>query len=701
MSDRPQPLRYSVKSSDRIFLHSVEVRFKSADDDAFYVNELGSPLTVHPILFSEVPTLAGAGALSVERDYYSSAHAELKVQRRLAPLNDLADEKRRDLAFQYRCVIMVRSFVDKLPLNLSDRLQIALDEVYPRLRLENLSGDAPCSIAKKDRLPKSTWKDWNSALRRANDNPQALIDTRTGNSSARLPVEVEDLLQTAVYRYLKPGGGTQPIQQNWLKGEIDDINIGRAARGLKNYPVPCLKTLQRRCADVDKFIVLALQHGLEFAEKAYRETHDGLYSRRPGERMEVDGWYMDLHTLIDKKTWKHLSAEDQKKLKTIRVHVVVGIDTAARTINAIKFGWTEDEALIQAVLRQSIEDKTPIAKAIGCECSYEMRSYGIFIADNNPAFKTTDITWKTLKAMNTRQSSIPGMAWHRGRIERFFRTVIMRFVSLFLGQTGSNPKNRTRYQSQDYAIVTHKEVEALLLKWIVDVYHNEKHGGLDGMTPRQAYYLLSQIYPPNIPLTPKQISEIFGQEDRYRLGSAGLVINYTQYRSDQLEMLRKAIGDGTFVDVKIDYADLRQVLVKIPNRLQGRAEYRHEQWISVPHPQIEKRFSLRDLYEASSELAERFGFTFEASEQIQRAAMEVIERKIEEATANTLGEPPIDAAYVEAYKNKSVHELLRWGDPAFLAAQKAEVHTPFIIPQAPNQTSETAPSSSINFSIKD
>ncbi|KQN77506.1 DDE-type integrase/transposase/recombinase [Devosia sp. Leaf64] len=691
--------RYTVGAADRVFLNKVEVRTKATDAKAVYFHELGAPDAVHQVLWTEIDALTDAGILSFEKDYYSNASAKLKVARRMAPLHDLNDIKRSDLSLKYTAVMEVRDFMKKLPLDIERRKEVAINEVWPQLRLRNLSSEFPSRIAKKERLPLSTWNDWNNALLECNDNPQALIDTRAGQSNYRIHEDVEDLLDQAVTRWLRPHGGTQPHQHRSLERAVTSLNESRAVQGLKALDAPCLKTFQRRVKDVDAFMRLALKHGIETAEKAYRENVGGLFSFRPGERIEVDGWYVHLHSLLEKEDVAHLSPDERKKLKTVRLYIVVAIDTATRMIVSVKFGWTEDETLIQGALRETIQDKSPVARALGCKNSWEIRAFGTFVADNNPAFKTADITWKTLKAMNTRQSSIAGMAWHRGRIERFFRTVATKLLTLILGQTGSNPRDRDDYQNASYAVLSRREVEEALILWIVDVYHSEKHDGT-GISPRRAYYILSQIYPPYPPLAPRQISEIFGLEVRYRLGAAGLVINYTQYQSDQLQLLRQAIGDGAFVDVKIDHEDLRQVLVKIPKRLQARQEYRGEQWISVPHPKIDRRFSLRDLDDASDELAERFGYDCETSEATARAAMETLNRKVEEATARQLSRPPIGREYLEARQEKKVHEFLRWGDPDFLAAQKAEVHQPFLIPGAVEPAATDLPSS-IDYSIKD
>lgn len=73
------------------------------------------------------------------------------------------------------------------------------------------------------------------------------------------------------------------------------------------------------------------------------------------------------------------------------------------------------------------------------------------------------------------------------RVERMFLTIAHE-VHALPGTTFSNPQERGDYDSEKHAVLTLDELERYLVDWIVNIYHQTPHAGLNGRRPIDVWH---------------------------------------------------------------------------------------------------------------------------------------------------------------------------------------------------------------------
>lgn len=674
---------YSFSRDDRITYNGIEVRYEQTVKKGYLVYEDTVPPRYDLIPHAGfTDLLKDRKKLRIDRNYFSLSKIKLRHEGKLLPLGELEDDEAADTYFKYELVMTWRTFRETLPFSTPERDQVALTEAFNRVRLKAFLSDNASKLARRvSATPLSTLLSWHQRLQSYGDDPRSLIDGRvmgSGNRSPRFPPEVRAALQRAVDGYLDTKKPTVKSLWKDLEDEIHELNKPRLLAGMETFLVPHLKTLGRRIAKLDKFLVMAMRYSPEKAEAKYRSTYGGLWSVRPGERLEVDGWLCHLHVLLEKNdVWMALPADVRERLKTVRITFIVVIDSATRCILAIKFAWSENAKAIRDAVRLAMEDKTNIAKAFGCKSTWSMHGWGSWVHDNNPAFTEAAVLEAVLKGLGKDQHSPAGIPWLRGRVERFFQTISTKLLGHFLGQTGSDPRDRNAFEQAGYATVTYEELVELTVLWVVDEYHNEKHDGL-GVSPRKAWFKLCQVAPPAPPHGPDRLIEIFGEIEELSLTGSGITVANTQYQSLELQNLLRATGLGKKRPVKIDYQNLGMILVEIPEHLVDRNDPNAEPWMVVSAPP-EAEFdglSLRHLDMVDDEMAMRFGYDDATSDAIRREARRTIKAFARDAAKLRLTETGVDLEVARKRRVKSFHPALWHGDSNFLAAQLEELHAP-------------------------
>lgn len=696
--------KFTVDFDDGIRYLDIETRLREKTAGGIVVYERDNEKFCHYIAYANMRELANDHKLQIERSYHSLAAIKLRALSKVSNLDDLEPEKRRDVTFKFHMATTYSAMLAALPSDLPDRCQVARAKAHSHIVGRIIAGEIDCDIARAaEPTPLSTVKSWVDRLHAYDQNPRCLVNRRSGNTSGRFEREVEAKLQVAVIAYLALNRPTLKAVWEDLKDAIVDLNIPRRKAGLEDFPIPSIKTLGRRIAKLERWVVECARHGLAKTEKKYRAVYGGLPALRPGQRVEVDGWTVDLFTLLgETDAWMDLPAEARQKLKSVRLTVIVAIDSATRMIVGIKFSWSENGEAIRGCLRMSMEDKTAIAKAYECQSTWPGYAFDQWVRDNGQGFNETAVVQSVLAGLGKDQHSPAGIAWMRGRIERFFRTIATKLLSFFLGQARSKVKERSEIDDQAFAMVTNAELMGIIIRWVVDYYHHEVHSAL-GMTPFQAWYLLCAEAPPYPPHGPAKLADLFGVVETRVLDERGVVVANSQFQSVKLQAIRRAIGHGTKVKVKIDYENLGQILVRIPDRvLKTRPDIGAEPWLSVPGPKELSGISLRHLELVDDELAMRFGYDSATTEKHRDEARRAISTFARDAAKARLSEVAVDLEYIEKRKGKSFHTALHFGDDEFRARQLEELLRPIKLkPGVKSATAPTPTASAVPIKFKD
>lgn len=153
----------------------------------------------------------------------------------------------------------------------------------------------------------------------------------------------------------------------------------------------------------------------------------------------------------------------------------------------------------------------------------------------------------------------------RGQIERYFKTLGHRLLPLLSGRTGYSPKDRGDYPSEDMPCLTDDEIIQLIVRFVVDVYHNEPHEALGGETPKDCWdRLTKEVQPPAMP-DGHTLRFAFGRKFNRAILGNGVTFAGIGYSCDALkEAFLHSPNRKT--DISVDLRDLSWILVKVGDR---------------------------------------------------------------------------------------------------------------------------------------
>ncbi len=160
----------------------------------------------------------------------------------------------------------------------------------------------------------------------------------------------------------------------------------------------------------------------------------------------------------------------------------------------------------------------------------------------------------------------------KGAIERAIGTVNRGLIHSLPGTTFSNVKERGNYDSESHAAMDIEVLTHVLVKWIVDQYHNQPHRGLKGRTPLQVWQESEGSNVIELPAFPRQLDNIVGIDDTRTLFHYGLQHDNLYYNSPLLQTLKEE-KEGTRI-------------------LQLRAFEHDVGYIAVFHPDLKEFFDV-------------------------------------------------------------------------------------------------------------
>jgi putative transposase len=220
-----------------------------------------------------------------------------------------------------------------------------------------------------------------------------------------------------------------------------------------------------------------------------------------------------------------------------------------------------------------MSDKTPLAIAVGCETPYEFRGNPWQAAGDEGSAILNSITDGICQAAGIEylcpQIETPQQ---RPKIERFFQTLEIRSLLRFSGRAFSNPQVRGKYEAEARAVTTVEELAALIVRFVVDVYHNTPHDGLDGETPRACWLRLTKDFAPRAAGKPL-MRRTFGERYKITLQPNGVEIFGNIYNHPALEARFRDLPQRDYV-VIVDEEDLGGISFELE---QGK-------WLEVPGP---------------------------------------------------------------------------------------------------------------------
>jgi putative transposase len=659
---------------------------KPIDGVGYWLSRLDlSPPLSEIFTFERLQLERGKPGYAFDRDWFSPEKAVTRARTDIEHLAELDDHEQAKILWKLEWIKRFHAREANATKGLrSNRIMKALiPQVYAEtIALEIAKTTSPnCKNKRRAGTTatlraapcEKTWLTWITNYERAGFDVCALREDtrRSGNRDGKLNVKIAVLMLKHAVKYASRNQPKKKHLYTDLCNEIDELpeNV-TADAGNKPLPYPSTKTFFKVIAKLDKYDVYAGRHGVAAAKLKYAMVHGGLDVTRPGQRVEIDEWLVSLQVLlVDTGLWKYLTPEQQAKVERIRMWLCVAVDCATRCILGMRLARTASSSNVIAVLRMVVSDKTDYAASVGAITPWDMHVSPETVASDSGASLIANDTQSVVIDMTSSPQIPPvGLPYFRARIERIFGTVHTALLSRFHGRTFANTVELGDYNPAAMANLTVEELAWVLVRFVVDAYHNMPHEGLGGETPRNAWIRLTKLFHVNERPDRNKLRAIFGLKLTYKLRKGGIHILGLSYNSEELETYRRRVGDGVDVQVRLDAEDIGAISVRIG-----------KDWLTVDcvHNGFD-RVTIRAWTATLEDLRRRFAAEAEVVESVVRSTLSAIQQVAANAVAragiSALIDTPEDVARAERDLaisfswNKPNPEVSSTGDGLFAAA---------------------------------
>ncbi|WP_299654549.1 hypothetical protein [uncultured Jannaschia sp.] len=281
---------------------------------------------------------------------------------------------------------------------------------------------------------------------------------------------------------------------------------------------------------------------------AHREMHPvgvGLETSRALECVQVDGYEIDLMVLlVQTGIFKHLGIHEQEALgldgKPKRLMLSGAVDVYTRCFVGMKIVVAGSNTSLKDTVEMVHFDKKTISDAAGCARPWKQGGrVERFVMDRGNEY-VTETVYDLLARLGHDNIGAPaGLPWLRAIIERVFQTIHKTLLTSFFGRTFGDVMLRREKNPEERAQLTLERFLFWLVRWTVDIYHNEPHPGLMGATPAEAWDRAVEECRPGT-LTLQEMRHAFGVRRRRRPGQRGIRCMGVWYLTQELARIMNA-----------------------------------------------------------------------------------------------------------------------------------------------------------------
>ncbi|TAW06605.1 hypothetical protein ELI25_29490 (plasmid) [Rhizobium ruizarguesonis] len=393
-----------------------------------------------------------------------------------------------------------------------------------------------------------TVRDWLAKYRRSGQLVSLVDDYGNNAGTTRLGPELEGIVQKYVHKWATTDRAKRNTIHQEMCDEIEKLNNDRPMHDRRSPPD--IKTFRRRIKTLPPAFVAAARNGVDAGKLEYSIHHQGLESIRPLERTEMDEWVTDLQTVLALAgVWKTMSKKERAAVPRMRLYLTGIIDVASECMVSAEVHRKPPSVKTSvAALEMATMDKTAIAKELGCFSPWDMHGTFELIATDSASWYVSDEFRWTVNDLGAILFLPPtGAASARGTIERFFRTCSVQAFEYFSGRTWGSVSEKGLVDAEKEATIVFEQARALILRFVVDVYHNTKHNG--GETPRDAWKRLKNRYGVLPSPTGHRRRAIFGSSFEATITASGFTWNGVPYQSNALQHVRRNVTNKVLARV--------------------------------------------------------------------------------------------------------------------------------------------------------
>jgi len=549
-----QPIRMRFDILDRIIFappHDYDwVWDPASNDDGHIFRAAHNHKITRELSHDQMRAEAKKAGFRHDRHWYSPEAAKVRLRADVSEMNDLPFEERQLIMWKEDFILEFERLEEKYPKTVSrgDGPMVKVIRRIDRIIKARQSRTTDNGRRKRSGRLKMTFdpmgpkalREWMNMYVEADRDPLVLRSRtyKSGNREERLTDEQLALIRKYSSGYLSRNQPSINSIREKMKAEIELVlNPARKKKKLPPIKVPSWGRLKREIANIDEFEKVAGREGVDEAMRQFRAYGEGMPDvLRPLQQVEMDHWTVGLRTILSKVgVWSKLNRGYRRKLQKVRMILGVAICRRTDCILGMTLSLRPTVDSVIRLIEMVVSNKQRFADAAGCKTPYDI--YGtpeMLFFDGGPAFNNGQVR-AILRDLGIDWEITPGGLPHlRGKVERMFRTLDQKVVSLFEGRTFSNVVAKGDYNPDERAGTYVDEIGRVLVRHVVDRHHNTPRKTLGGETPRECYLNLAKkhgILP--APDSHKQ-RNVFGIDIKRVLGPGGIRFLNIQYRSRAL-----------------------------------------------------------------------------------------------------------------------------------------------------------------------
>lgn len=358
--------------------------------------------------------------------------------------------------------------------------------------------------------------------------------------AAAITGEVETILQGVIDElYLNDSRKSVTYVIGSFKERLEAKNLGRLPS--EQLSLPSDMTVRRYVANLDPYMVDEARLGKHAANKKHRAATGVLRVNHILERWEID------HTLLDV-----LLVDEETGLGIGRPYLTIVLDRYSRMVMGylLHLAAPNTESVLR-VIERAIRPKADLLQRFP-KVRNEWRAHGMptrIVPDNAAEFHAGDLV-DGFNDLGIEIMYPPSRdPQKKGAVERFFSTQNLGLIHNLPGTTFSNIQQRGDYDSEKHACFTLTQLEAAIVKWIVDGYHQTPHRGLNKRTPAQVWASGEAEHLIRLPVDLDALECILARRTSVKVHHYGIEVDKLGYHSSELAELRLRLKPDEKVSV--------------------------------------------------------------------------------------------------------------------------------------------------------
>ncbi len=281
------------------------------------------------------------------------------------------------------------------------------------------------------------------------------------------------------------------------------------------------------------------------------------------QRVEVDHTVLDLFVV-----------DEQDRLPIGRPTLTIALDVYSGMPFGVFVSFEPPSYLaVMGCLLHGILPKTNAKEAYGTRNPWPVHGLPeALVCDNGKEFVGRDLADACAQLGLTLDPNPPRAPWCKGALERFIRTHNTGLVHTLPGTTFSNIAAHGDCNPSRYPCISLPALSKLLHVWLLDVYAQRWHEGIQGVPAKRWAESLASGWEPALHHSAEEVRILLCRTAERTIQRTGIDFESLRYQDPELARLRSTLPASPKVRIKYDPGDLGAIHVFDPA---GR-------WLRVP-----------------------------------------------------------------------------------------------------------------------